>query len=70
MPHYKQLDVTEGQYRRADGTRVALCRVENIRTPNGYNEGWEYFADDAAAAAAWGLTYAPLPEPQEDEEQQ
>lgn len=59
MPHYQQIDAQEGFYRRADGTRVDLLRVENIRTPQGYNVGWEFFADDAAALAAWGLEYAP-----------
>lgn len=59
MPHYQQIETPEGNYRRADGTRAEVLRVENIRTPQGYNVGWEYFADDAAALAAWGLVYEP-----------
>lgn len=69
MPHYQQNDAPEGLYRRPDGTRVDLLRVENIRTPQGYNIGWVYFADDAAALAAWGLVYDPQPDDAQEEKQ-
>ena len=59
MPHYQQIEDPQGLYRRADGTRVTLARVENIRTPQGYNVGWQSFETSEAAIAAWGLEYLP-----------
>lgn len=55
----------DGAYTAADGTRWNVSFVRNVRPTT----GWTQFDNTTAALTAWGLTYAPLPAPQEEEEE-
>lgn len=52
-----------GAYCATDGTRVELFSASYVTARQ--RPLWDDFEDDAAAAAAWGLTYDPLPEPED-----
>lgn len=62
---YRRENSEFGAYRATDGTRVELFSASHVTARQ--RPQWAVFDNDAAAAAAWGLTYDPLPAPQEED---
>lgn len=61
---YRKEEQEDGDYIDREGTRWAVSCLRRIRTPEGVNVGWTEFQSLEAALEEWGMTYAPLPEPQ------
>lgn len=69
MYYYKE-ENAYGDYVK-DGTRFAVTEASVVvcpgkRTPE--QCGWVQYPDLQTAVEAWGLTTAPLPEPEEEQE--
>lgn len=63
---YKKFQNDEGNYIGQDEFRYDILEAHEAWTPEGLNVGWDEFANMEEAAAAYGLTYDPLPEPEEE----
>lgn len=53
-----------GEYVDAAAARWDVAFASNPYNPS----NWQRFENEAAALEAWGLTYAPLPEPEPETE--
>ncbi|MBQ3666931.1 MAG: hypothetical protein II913_02600 [Elusimicrobiaceae bacterium] len=58
---YKKFANAEGQYIDAQQARWDILEAHEAYTPEGLNVGWDAFNSIEAVAAAYGLTYQPLP---------
>lgn len=62
---YKKFQNEEGNYIDAQQQRWDILEAHEAWTPEGLNVGWDTYDNIEAAAAAYGLTYEPLPEVEE-----
>lgn len=62
---YRIFENETGDYVTADGTRCLLAKANSMTADQ--RPLWTYFDTLDEALGAWGLTYAPLPEPQTEE---
>ena len=62
---YKKVPSDYGLYRAEDGLLYEIMEATNVMTPNGINYLWDTFNNIDEAAAAYGLTRVPEPEPEE-----
>lgn len=63
---YKKIKDEYGNYKDNQNVRYTILEAHEAWTPEGKNVGWDEFDNIQAAAQAYGLTYDPLPE-EEDE---
>ena len=59
---YKKFQNEEGNYIDVQQQRWDILEAHEAWTPEGLNVGWDTYDNLEAAAAAYGLTYEPLPE--------
>lgn len=63
---YKKFQNEEGNYIDAEQVRWDILEAHEAWTPQGKNVGWDEFDNMEEAAAAYGLTYDPFPELEEE----
>ena len=61
---YKKVPSDYGLYRAEDGSLYEILESNKVMTPNGINYLWDTFNNIDEAAAAYGLTRIPEPEPE------
>lgn len=59
---YKKIQNEEGNYIDVQQVRWDILEAHEAWTPQGKNVGWDEFPNIETAAQAYGLTYDPLPE--------
>ena len=64
---YKKVPSEYGSYIAEDGSLYEILESNKVMTPNGINYLWDTFNNIDEAAAAYGLTRIPEPEPEEPE---
>lgn len=67
---YKKVPSEYGLYINVDGALFDILESTKVVGPLGINIGWDSFNNIDEAAAAYGLTRVPEPEPEEPEEPQ
>lgn len=61
---YKKVPSEYGLYIAEDGSLYEILESNKVMTPNGINYLWDTFNNIDEAAAAYGLTRVPEPEPE------
>lgn len=64
---YKKIESETGAYQSVDGALFDILESTKVVGPQGTNIGWDTFNNIDEAAAAYGLTRVPEPEPEEPE---
>ena len=64
---YKKIESETGAYQSDDGALFDILESTKVVGPLGVNIGWDTFNSIDEAAAAYGLTRVPEPEPEEPE---
>ena len=64
---YKKIESEEGPYIDDNGSYFDILESTKVVGPLGVNIGWDTFNNIDEAAAAYGLTRIPEPEPEEPE---
>ena len=64
---YKKVPSEYGSYISEDGSRYEILESTKVMTPQGVNYMWDTFNNIDEAAAAYGLTRVPEPEPGDPE---
>ena len=64
---YKKIRSEMGAYQSVDGALFDILESTKVVGPLGVNIGWDTFNNIDEAAAAYGLTRIPEPEPEEPE---
>ena len=64
---YKKIESKVGAYQSVDGALFDILESTKVVGPQGVNIGWDTFNNIDEAAAAYGLTRIPEPEPEEPE---
>jgi hypothetical protein len=59
---YKKIANEEGNYKDSENARFHVLEAHSAYTPQGLNVGWDEYPDLQSALTAYGLTYDPLPE--------
>ena len=59
---YKKIQDEQGDYKDNKDVRFTILEAHEAFTPEGKNVGWDEFKNIEVAAKAYGLTYDPLPE--------
>lgn len=67
---YKKVQNEEGNYVDTQHTRWDILEAHEAWTPQGINVGWDEFANLEDAAAAYGLTYDPIEQLDNEEEKE
>ena len=62
---YKKIESEMGVYQSVDGALFDILESTKVVGPQGVNIGWDTFNNIDEAAAAYGLTRIPEPEPEE-----
>ena len=65
---YKKIESETGAYQSVDGALFDILESTKVVGPQGVNVGWDTFNNIDEAAAAYGLTRIPDPEPEEPEQ--
>ena len=65
---YKKIQSETGAYQSVDGALFDILESTKVVGPLGINIGWDSFNNIDEAAAAYGLTRIPDPEPEEPEQ--
>ena len=61
---YKKIESETGVYQSVDGALFDILESTKVVGPLGTNVGWDSFNNIDEAAAAYGLTRIPEPEPE------
>ena len=64
---YKKIESEMGAYQSVDGALFDILESTKVVGPQGVNYMWDTFNNIDEAAAAYGLTRVPEPEPEEPE---
>ena len=64
---YKKIENETGVYQSVDGALFDILESTKVVGPLGVNIGWDSFNNIDEAAAAYGLTRVPEPEPESEE---
>ena len=64
---YMKIENEAGAYQSVDGALFDILESTKVVGPRGVNIGWDTFNNIDEAAAAYGLTRVPEPEPEEPE---
>ena len=64
---YKKIQSETGVYQSVDGALFDILESTKVVGPQGVNIGWDTFNNIDEAAAAYGLTRVPGPEPEPEE---
>lgn len=59
---YKKVKDENGNYKDNQNVRYTILEAHEAWTPQGKNVGWDEFENIQAAAQAYGLTYDPIEE--------
>ena len=62
---YMKIESESGAYQSVDGALFDILESTKVVGPQGTNVGWDTFNNIDEAAAAYGLTRVPEPEPEE-----
>ena len=62
---YKKIESEAGAYQSVDGALFDILESTKVVGPQGVNYMWDTFNNIDEAAAAYGLTRIPEPEPEE-----
>lgn len=59
---YRKTKDENGNYKNNQNVRYSILEAHEAWTPQGKNVGWDEFENIEAAAQAYGLTYDPIEE--------